>query len=46
VSFEKIAARLGFGVRMRVPQGVSEVIEALEAGAFPEPFDERYRNTP
>jgi nucleoside-diphosphate-sugar epimerase len=46
VSFEKIAGVLGYATTMTVPAGVSELIEALDDGAFPEPFDARYRNTP
>jgi nucleoside-diphosphate-sugar epimerase len=46
VSFDKIGATLGFAVTMTVPAGVAELIEALDAGEFPEPFDHRYRNSP
>jgi nucleoside-diphosphate-sugar epimerase len=46
VSFDKIGKTLGFAVTMTVPAGVAELIEALDAGAFPEPFDNRYRNSP
>ena len=46
VSFEKISQRLGYKILMTVPEGISQVIAALEAGDFPEPFDARYRNTP
>jgi hypothetical protein len=46
VSFEKIASTLGYAVTTKVPQGIAEVARALEAGLFPEPFAERYRNTP
>jgi nucleoside-diphosphate-sugar epimerase len=46
VSFEKIRARLGYQVSMTVPAGINEVIEALDAGRFPDSFDVRYRNVP
>ena len=45
VSFEKIRGRLGFEPRMRVPTGIDEVIAALEAGQFGDPFDRRHGNT-
>jgi nucleoside-diphosphate-sugar epimerase len=44
VSFDKIRETLGFEVTMRVPEGITEVIDALDAGRFPDPFDARYRN--
>ena len=46
VSFEKIRADLGFEPVMTVPDGIAEVISALDAGAFGDPFDARYSNTP
>jgi nucleoside-diphosphate-sugar epimerase len=46
VSFDKIRGTLGFEVQMRVPDGITEVIDALDAGRFPDPFDGRYRNIP
>jgi nucleoside-diphosphate-sugar epimerase len=46
VSFAKIRERLGFEPEMRVPTGVSEVAESLDAGAFEDPFATHYRNTP
>ncbi len=46
VSFEKIRTELGFQTQMSVPDGIAEVIAGLEAGAFGDPFDERYRNVP
>jgi nucleoside-diphosphate-sugar epimerase len=46
VSFEKIRAQLGFETLMTVPDGISEVIAALKAGQFGDPFDDRYRNVP
>jgi nucleoside-diphosphate-sugar epimerase len=46
VSFDKIRARLGFETLMTVPDGIAEIIAALEAGSFGDPFDGRYRNIP
>jgi hypothetical protein len=31
---------------MTVPDGIAEIIAALEAEAFGDPFDGRYRNVP
>ena len=46
VSFDKIRSELGFETLMTVPDGIAEVIAALDAGAFGDPFDGRYRNIP
>jgi nucleoside-diphosphate-sugar epimerase len=46
VSFEKIRAALGFETLMTVPEGIAEIIAALDAGQFGDPFDGRYRNIP
>ncbi len=46
VSFEKIRAVLGFETLMIVPDGIAEIIAALDAGQFGDPFDGRYRNIP
>jgi nucleoside-diphosphate-sugar epimerase len=46
VSFDRIRAELGFETLMTVPDGIAEVIAALDAGAFGDPFDGRYRNIP
>jgi nucleoside-diphosphate-sugar epimerase len=46
VSFDKIKAELGFETLMTVPDGIAEIIAALDAGAFGDPFDGRYRNIP
>ncbi len=46
VSFDKIKAQLGFETLMTVPDGIAEIIGALDAGAFGDPFDGRYRNIP
>ena len=46
VSCEKITRRLAFHTTMTVAEGITEVAAALSAGAFPEPFDDAYRNSP
>ena len=46
VSFQKINTELGFNTLMTVPDGVTEIIAALDAGTFDDPYDNRYRNTP
>ncbi|HKH78831.1 MAG TPA: NAD(P)-dependent oxidoreductase [Solirubrobacteraceae bacterium] len=46
VSFEKIRAELGFETLMTVPDGIAEIIAALDAQAFGDPFDARYKNIP
>jgi nucleoside-diphosphate-sugar epimerase len=44
VSFTKVRDRLGFEPRMRVPDGIAEISEALDRQAFGDPFDPRYSN--
>jgi nucleoside-diphosphate-sugar epimerase len=46
VSFEKIARVLGFQPAMTVADGVAEIVVALDAGRFRDPFDGRHRNVP
>lgn len=46
VSFDKVRARLGFETESTVPEGIGELLQALDAGAFPDPWDGRYRNIP
>jgi nucleoside-diphosphate-sugar epimerase len=46
VSFDKIKRELGFETLMTVPDGIGEVIGALEEDRFGDPFDGRYRNIP
>ena len=46
VSFDKIREQLGFETLMTVPDGIGEVIAALDAGEFADPFDGKYRNIP
>jgi nucleoside-diphosphate-sugar epimerase len=44
VSFEKIKDELGFEPRQRVPDGVDEIVTALEERRFGDPFDSKYSN--
>ena len=44
VSFDKIAAALGFETLMSVPDGIREIAHALDADAYGDPFDPRFRN--
>ena len=44
VSFERIRSELGFVPEMRVPDGIDEVVGALEEERFGDPFDGRFRN--
>jgi nucleoside-diphosphate-sugar epimerase len=46
VSFDKIRAQLGFETLMTVPDGIGEILAALDAEQFGDPFDGRYRNIP
>ncbi len=46
VSFDKIRAELGFETVMTVPDGIAEIIAALNDKQFGDPFDGRYRNIP
>jgi nucleoside-diphosphate-sugar epimerase len=46
VSFDKIKAELGFETLMTVPDGIGEILTALDADAFGDPFDPRYKNIP
>ncbi len=46
VSFDKIRSELGFETLMIVPDGIAEVIAGLDAEAFGDPFDARYKNVP
>jgi nucleoside-diphosphate-sugar epimerase len=45
VGFERIRSELGFEPEQRVPGGVSEIISALEAHEFGDPYDSRFRNS-
>ena len=44
VSFAKIADQLGYGITLTVPEGIREIIGALEEKRFEDAFDGRYRN--
>ena len=44
VNFDKIKRELGYEPRMRVEDGVREIIEGLEAGAFGDPFAASHSN--
>jgi nucleoside-diphosphate-sugar epimerase len=44
VSFERIRSELGFDPVMRVPDGIAELIAALEERRFGDPFDGRFSN--
>ena len=44
VSFAKVAERLGYAITSTVPEGIREIIAALEAERFEDAFDGRYRN--
>jgi nucleoside-diphosphate-sugar epimerase len=46
VSFDRISSVLGFEARMTVPEGIAEIIAALDAEAFGDPFARRFRNVP
>jgi nucleoside-diphosphate-sugar epimerase len=44
VSFEKVKRELGFEPRMRVPDGIDEIVRNLEGERFGDPFDGMYSN--
>jgi nucleoside-diphosphate-sugar epimerase len=44
VSFEKVRGRLGFEPRVRVPDGIREIVEGLESSRFGDPFDGAWSN--
>lgn len=46
VSFDKIKAVLGYETTMTVPDGTAEVMAALDAGSFDDPFAPKYKNIP
>jgi nucleoside-diphosphate-sugar epimerase len=45
VGFERIKSELGYEPQMRVPDGVAEIIAALEEERFGDPFRGVFRNT-
>jgi dTDP-D-glucose 4,6-dehydratase len=44
VSFERIKDELGYEPQQRVPTGIEELVGALEAQRFGDPFSPRYSN--
>jgi nucleoside-diphosphate-sugar epimerase len=44
VNFDKIKERLGFTITKRVPDGIREIREILQAGYLNDPYDIRYSN--
>jgi nucleoside-diphosphate-sugar epimerase len=46
VAFEKVHATLGYEITRTVPDGIAELLRALDEGFFPDAFDSRYRNIP
>ena len=46
VSFDKVRERLAFETLMTVPEGIAELVSALDDGQFEDPWDARYRNIP
>lgn len=44
VSFDKIRERIGFETLMTVPDGIAEVLQALEDRRFGDPWSPAYRN--
>jgi nucleoside-diphosphate-sugar epimerase len=44
VSFEKVRSRLGFEPRMRVPDGITEIVAGLETGRFGDPYSAEWSN--
>ena len=44
VNFDKIKDKLGFEITKRVPDGIQEIRETLEAGYLLDPYDSRYSN--
>jgi nucleoside-diphosphate-sugar epimerase len=46
VSFDKVKAVLGFETLMTVPDGIGEIVGALDAAAFGDPYDGKFKNIP
>ena len=44
VGFERVARELGFVPAMTVPEGIGEILAALDDERFGDPFDARHRN--
>jgi len=45
VNFEKIKTKLGFSITKRVPDGIREIIRAINTGLIENPDDARYHNS-
>ena len=46
VSFDKIRDVLGFETAHTVPDGIAEIVQALDEDRWPDPWGARYRNIP
>jgi nucleoside-diphosphate-sugar epimerase len=46
VSFDKIRDVLGFETELTVPDGIAEIVQALDEDRWPDPWGARYRNIP
>ena len=46
VSFDKIREVLGFETQKTVPDGIAEIVQALDEDRWPDPWGPRYRNIP
>jgi nucleoside-diphosphate-sugar epimerase len=46
VSFDKVKAVLGFETLMTVPDGIGEIVGALDATAFGDPYDGKFKHIP
>jgi nucleoside-diphosphate-sugar epimerase len=46
VSFDKIREVLGFETEHTVPDGIAEIVQALDEDRWPDPWGARYRNIP
>jgi nucleoside-diphosphate-sugar epimerase len=44
VNFDKIANRIGFKITKRVPEGIRDIIFAVQSGFFLNPDDNKYKN--
>jgi len=44
VGFERVARELGFVPAMTVPEGIGEILAALDDERFGDPFDDRHKN--
>jgi nucleoside-diphosphate-sugar epimerase len=44
VAFEKIRDRIGFNITKKVPEGIAQIIKAIEDGFIVNPDDPKYKN--